>query len=157
MYFYANGRRVSSHDLYREFEHISKDVASKVREFWEGVEHGVERSQARPTSWPVADVSETTDAVIVRIELPGVAKESVEITYKEEGAIEVKGVKTITQGEGERVVRSERKAGEFTRVIPIPNARKINDDGVTATLENGVLEIRLPKSTTADGVTVEIR
>lgn len=156
MHFYANNRRVTPQDIYREFEHVSKDVAARIREFLENADKGTDKSAVRQTSWPVSDLCENDQGYILRIELPGVTKESVDITYKEEGKIQVKGIKTINLVEGEKVIRSERKAGEFTRVIDLPNRNAIDENGITASLENGVLEIRIPKNPQANGVTVEI-
>jgi HSP20 family protein len=40
--------------------------------------------------------------------------------------------------------RRERGSGEFTRTIVLPD--KVDEDRIDATLENGILTVRLPKS-----------
>src|SRR5687768_4811898 len=58
MHFYANNRRVTPQDIYREFEHVSKDVAARIREFLENGEKSASTFTGRQTNWPVADLCE---------------------------------------------------------------------------------------------------
>lgn len=90
---------------------------------------------------PLADVEETTDAYVVEIELPGVKRDDVEI--------EVAGRRVTVHGERkekERVGilrRRERTVGRFHYEVTLPG--DVEEDGVEANLDEGVLTVRLPK------------
>ncbi len=107
------------------------------------------RAAAPPTpgSWlPPVDVCELEEAVIVRLELPGVTAPNVKLSIID-GMLKIEGSKeTATAIEGDKPLRYlclERIAGTFVRRVPLKWT--INYDRVTATLAKGILEIRLPK------------
>ncbi len=90
---------------------------------------------------PLADVEETTDAYTVEIELPGVKRDDVDI--------EVAGRRVAVRGERkekERVGilrRRDRTIGRFSYEVTLPG--DVQEDGVEAHLDEGVLTLRLPK------------
>jgi len=91
--------------------------------------------------WPLIDIYEFPDEIIVTVELPGAKKEEVEILIKSNKLI-IKGIKRIKKYEGKlRCHMLERKSGPFQRVLVLP--KKIDQNSVTATYNDGILEIRL--------------
>ena len=90
---------------------------------------------------PLADVEETTDAYVVEVELPGVDRDDVDI--------EVAGRRVSVRGERKEKERvgilrkRERTVGRFSHEITLPG--DVDEDGVEAHLDGGVLSIRLPK------------
>jgi HSP20 family protein len=99
---------------------------------------------ARP--WlPAGDVVETDDAYLVEIELPGVRREDVDI--------ELYGNELVVTGElkeRERkglLRRRTRRLGEFEYRVTLPG--DIRADGVEASLDSGVLTVRVPKMNAA--------
>ena len=112
------------------------------------------RAAAPPTpgSWlPPIDLFELNDAVIVRLELPGVPATSIRLAVID-GVLKIEGAKetlnpTNSADEQERPLRYlclERTSGTFTRKVPLKWT--INWVGIAARLNNGILEIRLPKA-----------
>jgi len=94
---------------------------------------------------PQIDVLEEKDKFVVKVNLPGVDNENVDVTLEDKtltitGSIDQKKEETDEQG---RVVSRERHSGKFNRVITIPVPLK--QDGMTTHLEKGVLEITLLK------------
>lgn len=94
---------------------------------------------------PAGDVSETDDAYLVEIELPGVRREDVDI--------ELYGNELVITGElkeRERkglLRRRTRRVGEFEYRVTLPG--DIRAGGVEASLTNGVLTVRVPKMNAA--------
>ena len=94
---------------------------------------------------PLADVEETDDAYTVEIDLPGVAREDVDIQLDDRrltvsGDIEEKERKGILH-------RRTRRVGRFHYSVTLPG--DVDADGVSAQLHDGVLTVRVPKSAQA--------
>ncbi len=121
-------------DLKREMDRIWQEFFGKtyLTEKWEGIEWA-----------PAVDVSETDDAVIVKVDLPGVNPEDMEISLTD-NVLVIKGEKKKEEEEKkENFYRMERFYGSFMRAIHLPC--EINEEKIQATYKNGVLKIVLPK------------
>lgn len=93
---------------------------------------------------PPVDVWETTKAIWVRIELPGVSSSQIRLGLNT-SQLRISGDKNKRQPR-QRVLShlcSERSYGPFDRVVPLRWAISVKD--ATAELNNGVLLVRLPK------------
>ena len=90
---------------------------------------------------PLADVEETADAYEVEIELPGIKKADLDI--------EIAGRRLSVTGERKEKERvgilrkRERTVGRFHYEVTLPG--DVDDDGVEAHLDAGVLTVRVPK------------
>jgi HSP20 family protein len=95
-------------------------------------------------SWiPCVDISERTDEVIVKFELPGVAQEDVSI-FLHSNRLELKGIKREKRSRNRvRYFRLEREFGTFRRIVFLPCA--VVPEKSKALLENGVLTVILKK------------
>lgn len=103
---------------------------------------------------PAADVSETPDAVLVKIEIPGIDPKDIEVSL-EESVLTIKGEKCEpAQDVDENFHRVERQYGAFTRHIPLP--ARVDAEKVEAVGRNGVLEITLAKHADARPKRVEV-
>ncbi len=102
---------------------------------------------------PRADLAETDDAYLIFMDLPGVPKENVKITF-EEGMLKVSGERPMSD-ENVRYYRIERPYGRFFRTFTF--ARDINPDKISASYENGVLTITVPKAEESKPVRIEIK
>lgn len=102
---------------------------------------------------PVADVEETDDAFIVEVELPGVKKDDVDISLSGR-RLEISGERK----EKERVGilrRQTRSVGRFRYEIVLPGA--VDEGGVKASLDDGVLTVRIPKATSERPRRIEVK
>jgi HSP20 family protein len=92
---------------------------------------------------PDADVLETGDAVVVRVELAGV--ESADLRVSVDGPeVRIRGVRAAPQGARvTRLHQMEIASGPFERRVHIPVA--FDREQVSANLSNGFLTIRLMK------------
>jgi HSP20 family protein len=93
-----------------------------------------------------ADVFETENGYTLRLDVPGVAKENVNVSVEDKLVkIEVKFANAVV--EGEKALRSERVAGEVSRNFRFPVA--LDGEAASATQEHGVLTLTLPKKAPA--------
>jgi len=91
---------------------------------------------------PSADVLETTDAYILMVDMPGVAKERIRVTIDRE-SLTVRGSTDSLQPQDVELVFSEIRSGTYLREFTL--GRGIDRDNINATYERGVLSLRLPK------------
>lgn len=90
---------------------------------------------------PAADVIRDKDNVVIRLDVPGLKKEDLDISVLESTLV-VRGEKKHEPNDGGNVHRSERFYGSFERVIDLPTP--VNADQARATFCDGVLEITCP-------------
>jgi HSP20 family protein len=104
-----------------------------------------ERGGAQPTQQSFRiDVSEDDKAYVVHGELPGVAKDNIQVTIDGHQVTIAAEVKRETERkEGERVLHVERYTGSLFRSFTLPT--EVDEASSAAKFENGVLELRLAK------------
>ena len=105
-----------------------------------------------PGSWqPAVDLCEMSDAIVLRVELPGLRPEDVKITIRD-NSLRIEGRKTKRKANQDvpspsgslRYLCLERTWGSFSRTFALACPVRIED--IEAKLANGILEVRLPKS-----------
>lgn len=92
------------------------------------------------------DVKEDADNYIVHAELPGIAKEDINVDIDGQTvsiSAERKQEKEVK--EGERVLRTERYFGKVSRSFQL--GQDIDESRASARFADGVLELTLPKKT----------
>jgi len=101
------------------------------------------RGTTRPAAWsPSLDVFEKDNRLIARADLPGLKREDVKVEAVD-GYLTISGErKHEAETKEESFYRCEREYGSFYRTIPLPEG--VNIGNVTATFENGVLEVTVP-------------
>lgn len=98
-------------------------------------------------SGPPVDVYEEGEDMVVRVELPGMDKNDIELNLSGP-TLTIKGEKKRRQEVKDKdYYRSEISYGAFTRIIDLPHEPQ--PDKGSASFEKGVLEVRLPKSESA--------
>lgn len=91
---------------------------------------------------PDVDVFETADAHVLHCDLPGIPREAVRIRL--EGArLVIEGDRATSQPDGSRPRSLERGHGAFRREFLLPT--DVDAEGVTASLEDGVLTVTVPR------------
>ena len=96
---------------------------------------------------PAADIFETEDALTLMLEMPGVEKKDVNIAL-EDDVLRVEGQIDFSKYKGMEPVYTEYNVGHYARGFSLSG--KINREGITAQLEDGVLTVTLPKSPAAN-------
>jgi len=102
---------------------------------------------------PALDLFEDKDDIVVKAELPGIEKNDIDVNLTDHTLTIRAEKKKQNEIKEEHYYRSERSYGSFTRTLELPAG--VQRDKVTANYNNGVLEIRLPK--TAEAKTRETR
>lgn len=105
---------------------------------------------------PAVDAVETEQDYIVYLDLPGVTPEKVEVNF-ERNTLNVRGERAfaLPQAEGNRIFFTERDWGTFERALRFP--QHVEGDKISASFNNGVLTITVPKSEAAKPRRIEIR
>jgi HSP20 family protein len=93
--------------------------------------------------WPATNVFETKTAFVVRADVPGLTEADVSVTVEEETLV-IRGERKVQVPEGYQVHLREREGVAFTRKVPLP--ARVDADAVTASLNEGVLTVTLPKA-----------
>jgi HSP20 family protein len=102
---------------------------------------GGEMAQRLEYFAPTVDLHQDADGYTLEVEMPGVNKESVEITV-EDGKL-ILGGHRARAGEFGRSVYRERKGGEYRRVFDLDPS--IDASKISARMEQGLLTVHLPK------------
>lgn len=108
--------------------------------------HSGKHSRARTTYRLPVDVYETANEFVVEAVVPGVAEDDVILEF-EDGNLVVSGEVPTIRHESATYHLRERWHGHFERTLAFPT--EIDADEIEATLEKGVLTIRLPKTAAA--------
>lgn len=92
---------------------------------------------------PVADIFETDHALNVVMEMPGVAKENVDVGIDND-VLTITGRIDIAKYDGLQPLYTEYNIGNYSRSFQLSN--KIDQDAIKAELKDGVMTLVLPKS-----------
>ena len=122
---------------FREVAALQNEMGRLLGMFREG------NGQADRSWVPALDVWETNDAYVYAFDLPGIPEDKISIEF-EDGMLTVSADRERTeQTEGDRFYRYERRFGTFSRTLGLPQG--VKDEDISASCQNGVLEIRVRK------------
>lgn len=135
-------------DPFEMFERFQDEMARLWSQTWPIGHEPIVRRTTEMTAgtalWtPRVDVFEKNGDFVVKAELPGARKEDIEVTL-EQGDLVIRGQKKAeTEVKEENYYRMEQSYGSFFRRLALPF--ETTAEKVTATYQEGVLEIRIPK------------
>jgi len=93
---------------------------------------------------PSIDISETEDQFLISAELPGMKKEDITINL-ENSRLTISGERTLEkQDKGKKYHRVETSYGSFERSFQLPD--NVDEESISASYENGLLDISITKS-----------
>lgn len=121
-----------------------EDVQELLNRMTGLIQPPMEAEAARP--WmPMAEIDETDDGYLVRLELPGILPDEVDVDIRDRELCVSGEVREETEGSNALRVR----AGRFHYHASLPS--DVEADDVEAKLEEGVLTLRIPKARRAHG------
>ena len=118
---------------------MSKNFSDIMDEFFNDVVNTRDNSFV-----PGIDISETEDQFLVSAELPGMNKEDINISL-DNGRLSITGERKFEEKEeGKTFHRVETRYGSFNRSFQLPD--NVDEESITASYENGLLNISINKS-----------
>lgn len=118
---------------------FSKNFSDIMDEFFNDVV-----SKRTDSFVPGIDISETGDQFLVSVELPGMKKEDIDVSL-DNGQLTISGERKFEEKEdGKRYHRVETHYGTFSRSFQLPD--NVDEESITATYENGLLNITIDKT-----------
>ena len=139
-------RARSPWDLFREMDELFNQVT--------GSQNSRENSEL-PSFAPAADIRENEKGYLMAFDLPGVSEKDVKIEVKE-GLLTITGERRREQRQEDGGwTRTERSFGRFHRSFTLPG--DVDPQKIEAQVENGELQLFLPKSEAAKPVSIPIR
>lgn len=114
---------------------------------------GAERTRTEPVYTPLVDIYETQDNLVLLADLPGVAKQDLNIKLDDD-LLTIEGTVHASAAPGQQIV-NEYDRGIFYRQFTVGEA--IDRGKIDANLKNGVLELILPKAEKAKPKRIEVK
>ena len=141
-------------DIMRRAEQLYEDVARRAFEIFEGNGgvwgHDMDNWFRAETELlhPVhIDVSETSGELSVRAEVPGFTAKELEVSL-EPRKLTISGKReTKEERKDKKNIYSESCSNQILRVIDLPTT--VDSDKASATLKDGILELKIPKAAPA--------
>jgi HSP20 family protein len=107
----------------------------------------------RPVT-PVADIYETADAFVIKLDMPGAVKDSISVLV-EPGILAVKGKVEPPHREDGKLVFSEIGSRRYVRSFNLGDG--VDGGNIEAKFENGVLGITVPKTESLKAREIKIK
>jgi HSP20 family protein len=118
---------------------MAKDIETTDKKALDKTE---ETTWAGETYEPAVDIWESEEALVLQADVPGVGKDDVGINLDQD-VLTISGRVAVDQYEGLRPTYSEYNVGNFYRRFSLGEA--IDQEKISADLEDGVLTVTLPK------------
>ena len=121
------------------------DLRDEIDRLFEAPLAELTRTSQILSGWtPALDLYEDKENVYVRVELPGMRKEDIELSLHN-GSLSVSGERKSDETfKDAEVYREERFFGRFQRTVTLPTS--VASDKVKAQYQDGVLTVTLPKA-----------
>jgi len=132
-------------DVFSEMERLRREMNNLVS--------GYEQSGGNPT-FPLMNVYDSKDDLVVTAELPGLSKDQVKITFADNVLTLSGEIQALPKSKGMVIVRRERSEGAFEKTLRVPT--KVKQDAISASFANGILTITLPKAEEVKPKTIAI-
>ena len=126
----------------------------EMDDLFDGFFRELDRPFSGYKAWPVIDVAEEKDSIVVRAEVPGCKAEDIDIS--------VYGNKLTISGEKKHDEEKKEKGyyhvestyGSFRRELALPT--DVDQENINAVCKDGVLSVTLPKAAKAKSIKVKV-
>ena len=133
----------TSSDLWMEFDRTFDRFRRDFEDLLWPSERELPMMREMETRMPAVDLEDRGDRYMMIVEVPGFKNDEIEINVWD-SAVEISGCRETKQDEETKgYVRKERSSESFYRRMALPEEVKVDD--AQANLQNGILELTLPK------------
>ena len=149
-------------EAFEKFAEISREIASRAYDFFR--ERGgalgselddwfkAERQILRPT--PV-EITESKDEIFVTAAVPGYTPEQIEVRVKDDRLVICGNAEVSKKTEEADTILREWNSNRFFRQFTLPS--DVDAEKVVAKLNNGMLELTLPKAAPQEATKVAVK
>jgi HSP20 family protein len=128
-------------DPFEGISSLRREINRLLEDFLEG---GLSRGKGDGPMEPAVEICDTSDAIVVRVQVPGVRREDLRLTVSGD-TLTVQGEARAAQdAEQYTLHQQEFHYGTFSRTVALPAT--VRTDGTTAQLTDGILTVTMPKS-----------
>lgn len=126
----------------------------EIETLLERMERGFDAGLAPGSGSVPVDVLDRPEEYVVLADVPGYGADELDVTFSE-GRLRIvaEGDNGEADPEDERYLRRERRSGA-DRAVAIPG--DVEEDGITATCDDGVLTVTLPKRIEQSGTRIDV-
>ena len=104
---------------------------------------------------PAMDILENKDGYVVKADLPGVSKDDLKVSVKDDLlTIDAESKSEYVEKSSESVIRMERRSGKIHRMLKL--CKTIDDSAITAEYKDGVLTLTLPRAEKEDSRKIDV-
>ena len=121
---------------------LGNDLAAVMRARSE-MDRLFERLENAREPFPAVNVYGNGEELLITAEVPGLDRESIDVSIHED-LLTISGKREDASGQKDVCHRRERGSGSFSRSFALPFG--VDVESATASLERGVLQLRLPRS-----------
>lgn len=135
-------------DPSKDFKHFEKELYKNFVRHNCATKTETKEETTKETTWkPTADIYSEPEQYIISVDLPGVSKENITLTF-EKGMLTLRGERI--QQLKDKTVRNEKQFGAFERKFKMTT--EIVSESITAEFSNGELLITVPKKASEERV-----
>ena len=124
---------------FREMDSLQRDM-NRLFEALAPMEQGSSMQQFMP----LAEMEQTDDAIHLKVEVPGMKADDLDVQVTKEAVMITGERKTQSKSENNGSTRSEFRYGKFSRTIPL--SVRIDNTNVKGNYQDGILTLELPKA-----------
>jgi HSP20 family protein len=135
-----------------EIEQLHDRLGSFIQTFFNDP-FGTVTAAAAPVLTPPIDVEETEDGYVVDVDLPNVRAEDLTVELRDTDELRISGRYEERERTG-AMRRQSRRTGEFEYLVTLPG--DVDPEQIDATLQNGVLTVRLRRSQGGQSRRIEV-
>jgi len=114
----------------------------------------LERTRERQCFVPKTDIYETEDGIVILTDIPGVDKDSLDITL-DKNVLSINAYNSSSENKEYTIAYSEYVPGDYHRKFRLTG--EIDFNRIEAVVMDGVLELRLPKADEAKTKKIPIK
>ena len=126
------------------------EIDQLVRDIWTSWQPGLFGT----TLVPHTDIYEEKGEFVVKTELPGITEKDLDVTIDDD-VLTIKAEKKEETTEDVVHHTKERYYGKYVRSMSLPS--HVNGDEISASFENGILELRIPKAEEVKAKRIEVK